>query len=77
MTASEASRSKSPRSNVCGMKMAANFMFVTSTIGLHAASLPRGMVFVRYGLGWVLLLTVTDFAWIALLFSVWVLFVSI
>ncbi|MCY2988556.1 MAG: hypothetical protein NTY19_11915 [Planctomycetota bacterium] len=62
--------------NTFGVKMAAIFIFVTSTIGLRVAVLPRWLVFVGYGLGLVLLLTITDFAWIALVFPVWVLLVS-
>ncbi len=59
-----------------GVKMAAIFIFVTSTIGLRVAVLPRWLVCVGYGLGLVLLLTITDFAWIALVFPIWVLLVS-
>lgn len=62
--------------NTFGMKMAAIFMFVTSTIGLRTAVLARWVSFTGFALGLVLLLTITDFAWIALLFPLWVLLVS-
>ena len=56
--------------------MAAVFMFVTSTIGLRTAVLSRWVSFVGFAVGLILLLTITDFAWIALLFPLWVLLVS-
>lgn len=62
--------------NVYAMKMAAVFMFVTSTIGLRTAFLPRWLACTGFALGLTLLLTITDFAWIALLFPYWVLLVS-
>jgi hypothetical protein len=62
--------------NTFGMKMAAIFMFVTSTIGLRTAVLARWVSFVGFALGLILLLAITDFAWIALLFPLWVLLVS-
>jgi hypothetical protein len=62
--------------NTFGMKMAAIFMFVTSTIGLRTAVLARWVSFVGFALGLILLFAITDFAWIALLFPIWVLLVS-
>jgi hypothetical protein len=62
--------------NTFGMKMAAIFMFVTSTIGLRTAVLARWVSFVGFALGLIMLLAITDFAWIALLFPIWVLLVS-
>ena len=62
--------------NTFGMRMAAVFMFVTSTIGLRTAVLARWVSFVGFALGLVLLLVITDFAWIALLFPFWVLLLS-
>jgi hypothetical protein len=62
--------------NTFGMKMAAVFMFVTSTIGLRTAVLARWVSLVGFALGLMLLLIITDFAWIALVFPFWVLFVS-
>ena len=62
--------------NTFGMKMAAIFMFVTSTIGLRTAVLARWVSCVGFALGLILLLVITDFAWIALVFPSWVLLVS-
>ena len=62
--------------NTFGMRMAAVFMFVTSTIGIRTAVLARWVSFVGFALGLILLLIITDFAWIALLFPFWVLLVS-
>ena len=58
------------------MKMVAIFMFVTSTIGLRTAVLARWVSLVGFVLGLVLLLVITDFAWIALVVPFWVLLVS-
>ncbi len=52
------------------------FVFVTSSIGLRTAFLPRWLAFVGFAVGLLLLLIITDFAWIALLVPMWVLLVS-
>jgi hypothetical protein len=62
--------------NTFGMKMAAIFMFVTSTIGLRTAVLARWVSFVGFALALILLSVITDFAWIALVVPFWVLLVS-
>jgi hypothetical protein len=62
--------------NIFTIRMAAVFMFVTSAIELRTAIVPRWLALVGYALGLVLLLIITDFAWIALLFPLWVLLVS-
>ncbi len=62
--------------NTFGMKMAAIFMFVTSTIGLRTAVLAHWVSLVGFALGLILLLVITDFAWIALVVPFWVLLVS-
>jgi hypothetical protein len=59
-----------------GMRMAAVFMFVTSMIGLRTAVLSRWVSFVGFAFALALLLVITAFAWIALLFPCWVLLVS-
>jgi len=59
-----------------GMKMAAVFMFVTSTIGLRTGVLARWVSFVGFAFGLVLLLTIADIDWIVLLFPLWVLLLS-
>jgi hypothetical protein len=58
------------------VKMSAVFMIVTSTIGLRTAVFPRWIVYVGYVAALVMLLTIADFAWIALLFPMWVLLLS-
>jgi hypothetical protein len=62
--------------NTYAIKMAAVFIFVTSSIGLRTAFLPRWLAFTGFALGLVLLLVITEFAWIALLIPLWVLLVS-
>jgi hypothetical protein len=62
--------------NTFGTRMAAVFMFVTSTIGLRTAVLARWVSVVGFASGLVLLLVMTEFAWIALIFPLWVLLVS-
>jgi hypothetical protein len=62
--------------NVFAFKMAAVFMFSTGTIGLRTAFLPRWVALVGYACALVLLLVITDWAWVGLLFPLWVLLVS-
>lgn len=62
--------------NVFAIKMAAVFMFSTCTIGLRTAIFPRWVAFVGYACALVLLVVITNWAWIALLFPLWVLLVS-
>lgn len=62
--------------SVFAIKMAAVFMFSTCTIGLRTAILPRWVGFVGYACALVLLVVITNWAWIALLFPLWVLLVS-
>ena len=62
--------------NTFAVKMEAVFIIVTSTIGLRTAVFPRWMAFVGYALAVVMLLTISGFAWIALVFPSWVLLLS-
>jgi len=62
--------------NTFGMRMAAVFMFATSTIGLRTRVLSRWISFVGFAFGLILLVVITDFAWIALLFPLWAIMVS-
>ena len=62
--------------NTFAMKMAAVFMFVTSTIGLRTSVLSRWVAFAGFAFGLVLLLTLADFAWMTLLFPIWAILVS-
>lgn len=59
-----------------GMKMAAAFMFVTSMIGFRTEVLSRWVTFVGFAVALVLLLSVTHYSWIAVLFPCWVMLVS-
>jgi L-asparagine transporter-like permease len=52
-------------------------MIVTSTIGLRTGVLARWVSLVGFACALVLLVVMTDFAWISLLFPLWVLVVSI
>jgi hypothetical protein len=63
--------------NMFGIKMAAVFMFVTSTIGFRTGALAHWVSFVGFACGLVMLFALRDFAWIELLFPMWVLVVSI
>lgn len=62
--------------NTFGMRMAAVFMFATSTIGLRTGVLSRWVSIVGFACGLALLLAINTFAWIALLFPLWALSVS-
>jgi hypothetical protein len=63
--------------NTFGMRMAAVFMFVTSTIGLRTRVFSGWLSTVGFVFGLVLLLVIAEFAWITLLFPSWVLLVSL
>jgi hypothetical protein len=62
--------------NVFAIKMAGVFIFSTCTIALHTAILPRWLAFVGFACGMLLLLVITRWEWIALLFPLWILLVS-
>jgi hypothetical protein len=62
--------------NVFGFKMAAVFMISTGTIGLRTAFLPRWVALVGYACAALLLVVIADWAWISLVFPLWVLLVS-
>jgi hypothetical protein len=62
--------------NLFAFKMAAVFMFSTGTIGLRTAFLPRWVALVGFACALVLLLAMTSWAWIGMLFPLWVLLVS-
>lgn len=62
--------------NTFGVRMAAVFMFVTSTIGIRTAVFSRWVSCIGYAFGLILLVVITDFAWIALVFPLWALLVS-
>lgn len=62
--------------NVFAIKMAGVFIVSTSTIVLRTAILPRWIAFSGYACAVVLLLAITNWPWIALLFPLWMLLLS-
>ncbi|HEY7061248.1 MAG TPA: hypothetical protein VII06_07205 [Chloroflexota bacterium] len=62
--------------NVFAVRMAGVFMFDTCTMALRTGILPRWTVFLGYLSAVVLLLVITDWPWIALLFPLWILLAS-
>jgi hypothetical protein len=62
--------------NTFAVKMAAVFIMVTSSIGLRTGVFPRWMVVVGFAVALVMLLSISHFAWIALVFPSWVLLLS-
>jgi len=63
--------------NVYAVHMSGVFMFSLSTLSLRTGALPRGIVWWTYGLASVLLLGISQTLWVALLFPLWVLALSI
>jgi MFS family permease len=61
---------------VFAFKMAGVFMLSTGTIGLRTKFLPRWVAIVGYVCALVLLLVITSWGWIGLVFPFWVLLVS-
>jgi len=62
--------------NVFAIKMAGVFMFSTCTIALRTAIFPRWVAFSGFACGAVLLVVISNWLWIALLFPLWILLVS-
>ena len=62
--------------NVFGIKMAGVFIISTSTIVLRTSILPRWVAYSGYACALVLLLAITNWPWIALLFPLWMLVLS-
>jgi hypothetical protein len=63
--------------NVFAIKMAGVFLMSTSTIGLKTAIFPRWVAYLGYGCALVLLVVITNWEWIALLFPLWILLLSV
>lgn len=63
--------------NVFAIKMAGVFTISASTILLRTGVLPRWVAFLGYGCALVLLLVITNWPWIALLFPFWILVLSV
>ena len=62
--------------NTFAIRMAGVFMLSTSTIVFRTAILPRWVAFTGAACALILLLTITNWPWIALLFPLWVLIIS-
>jgi len=62
---------------VYGMRMAGAFTMVTTTIGIRLRIFPRWLAIFGVVVAVVLLLTVESFAWVQLLFPLWVLMISV
>lgn len=63
--------------NVFGIKMAGVFIFSTCMIILRSGILPRWVAWMGILCGVALLLIITDWPWVALLFPIWTLVVSV
>jgi hypothetical protein len=64
-------------SNVYAIRMAGVFMISLGTISVRTRIMHRGLAFLTYALALVLLFTIDQNLWVALLFPGWVLIVSI
>jgi hypothetical protein len=62
--------------NVFAIKMAGVFMFSTCTIALRTKIFPRWVAFSGFVCGVTLLVVISNWLWIALLFPLWILLVS-
>jgi hypothetical protein len=62
--------------NVFAIKMAGVFIFSTSTIVYRTRILPRWVAFFGFTCAVVLLVVITSWPWIALLFPLWILVIS-
>ena len=63
--------------NLFAMKMAGVFMFSTCTIGLRTAIFARWVAFLGYASAVLLLVVIANWRWIALIFPIWMLLVSV
>ena len=63
--------------NVFAIKMAGAFILSTSTIIIRTGILPRWIAILGFACALVLLLVITSWPWIALLFPIWMLVLSI
>ncbi|HYN33304.1 MAG TPA: hypothetical protein VES40_11820 [Ilumatobacteraceae bacterium] len=64
-------------SNIFGVRMGAVFMISTATIWFRSGSMPRWVILLTYLLALVQLVTITLSLWLAILFPLWVLIVSL
>ena len=62
--------------NLFAMKMAGVFIFSMCTLGLRSAIFPRWIAYTGYACGFMLLLIIANWRWIALIFPLWMLVVG-
>jgi hypothetical protein len=62
--------------NLFAMKMAGVFIFSTCTIGLRTKIIPRWVALAGYACGLLLLLVISNWRWITLVFPIWMLLLS-
>ncbi len=63
--------------NLFAMKMAGVFIFSTCTIGLRTRIFPRWIAILGYGCGLALLVIISNWRWITLVFPTWMLLLSV
>jgi hypothetical protein len=63
--------------NIFAVKMAAVFMFSSCTIALQTSIFPRWIAFLGFAGGLTMLLVIANWGWIALIFPLWMLVVSV
>ena len=63
--------------NVFAVKMAGVFMFSTCVMAVRTAFLPRWLAFSGFACGLVLILVITNWEWILLIFPLWILVLSL
>ncbi len=63
--------------NTYAMRMAGVFMISACTMFVRTGVMPRWMGFLGYALALILLLTISSFSWVSLVFPVWVFAVSV
>jgi hypothetical protein len=63
--------------NIFGVRMAGVFVFSTSVIALRTGIFPRWIAFSGFACGLILLLVISNWLWIAMLFPLWTILVSV
>ena len=62
--------------NIFAVRMAVVFIFSTSVIALRTGIFPRWIAFSGFACGLILLLVISNWMWIAMLFPLWTILVS-
>jgi hypothetical protein len=63
--------------NIFAVRMAGVFIFSTSVISLRTGIFPRWIAFSGFACGLILLLVISNWLWIAMLFPLWTILVSV